>query len=68
MDRVCANCGTGLFYFNAEILPDLADMRSATYDEPEAIPAQVHIQVAERIKWMEHVHTRPQYERFPPFE
>ena len=34
-----ANCGTGLFYANANVLPGIVDIQSATYDDPEAVPA-----------------------------
>ncbi len=64
----CGNCGTGLFYFNAEILPGIVDVQSATYDDPDAVPARVHIQVAERIGWMANAHQLPQHERYPPRE
>ena len=30
----CADCGTGLFYINANILPGIIDIQSATYDDP----------------------------------
>lgn len=62
----CADCGTGLFYENAQMLPDLIDVQAATLDDPNAIPAQVHIQTAERLTWMEHAHTLPSFERYPP--
>ena len=61
----CADCGTGLFYTNAEILPGIIDVQSATYDDPDAVPAQAHIQVADRIRWMEHAHELPAFERYP---
>lgn len=64
----CPECGSGLFYFNADHLPGLIDIQSATCDDPSAIPAQAHIQVAERISWMEHAHTLPIYDRFPPVD
>lgn len=64
--RFCADCGTGLFYENANMLPGLIDIQSATYDDPDAVPAQAHIQVAERIRWMERAHELPVFERFPP--
>lgn len=64
--QFCPNCGTGLFYTNAEILPNLIDVQSATYDDPNAVPARIQIQVAERISWMEHVHELPAFERYPP--
>jgi len=64
----CGNCGTGLFYYNEEMLPGIVDIQSATYDAPGAVPARAHIQVAERIQWMESAHELPQYLRFPPQE
>ncbi len=66
--RFCADCGTGLFYDNAIMLPGLIDVQSATYDDPDAVPAKAHIQVAERIRWMERAHELPQFERFPPMD
>ena len=62
----CAACGTGLFYINTQMLPGIIDIQSATYDNPDAVPAQAHIQVAERIGWMERAHELPTFERFPP--
>lgn len=64
----CADCGTGLFYFNDVMLPGIIDIQSATYDNPDAVPAQVHIQLAERISWMERAHELPTFDRFPPME
>lgn len=64
--QFCPNCGTGLFYPNAEVLPGLIDVQSETYDEPDALPARVHIQVAERIGWMDRAHELPKYDRYPP--
>ena len=62
----CAECGTGLFYRNAEVLPGIVDIQSATYDNPDAVPAQVQIQVADRIGWMAEAHALPAFDRFPP--
>lgn len=45
---------------------DFIDIRSATYDDPDAVPAQVHIQVADRIGWMKNVHELPAFDRYPP--
>ena len=36
----------GLFYTNANVLPGIIDIQSATYDDPDAVPAMVHIQIA----------------------
>ncbi len=62
----CGDCGTGLFYRNAVNLPGLIDVQSGTFDDPEAIPAQVHIQTAERLTWMREAHTLPSFDRYPP--
>jgi hypothetical protein len=64
--QFCDNCGTGLFYVNAQILPGIVDVQSATNDDPNAVPARVHIQIADRIGWMERAHELPMFERFPP--
>ena len=61
----CPDCGTGLFYTNAVTLDGLIDVQSSTYDNPDAVPAQAHIQVAERIGWMARAHELPTFERFP---
>ena len=62
----CPDCGTGLFYVNDTVLPGIIDVQSATYDDPDAVPARAHIQVAERIKWMVQAHELPAFERYPP--
>jgi hypothetical protein len=65
MRSFCADCGTGLFYRNAEMLPGIVDIQSATLDDPEALPPTVQIQTAERLGWMQHAHELPAFERFP---
>lgn len=61
----CADCGTGLFYFNAVNLPGIADVQIATLDEPNAVAPQVHVQTAERLAWMEGAGKLPAFERYP---
>ena len=61
----CADCGTGLFYFNAINLPGIADVQSATLDDPDVIPPQIHVQTAERLAWMERAHELPAIARYP---
>ncbi|KQT49183.1 aldehyde-activating protein [Methylobacterium sp. Leaf456] len=61
----CGRCGTGLFYVNEKMLPGMIDVQTGTLDDPAALPPQVHIQVAERIAWMEDAHTLPRFERYP---
>jgi hypothetical protein len=62
--QFCGDCGTGLLYVNAQMLPGIVDVQSATYDDPDAVPARIHIQIAERIGWMERAHELPMFQRF----
>lgn len=61
----CADCGSGLFYTNEVVFPGMIDIQSATLDDPDAFPLQIHVQTAERIGWMENAHELPQFERYP---
>jgi hypothetical protein len=60
----CGDCGTSLFYINEKILPGLIDVQTGTLDEPNRLPAQVHVQTAERIAWMETAHDLPKFDRY----
>jgi hypothetical protein len=64
--QFCGDCSTGLFYNNAQNLPGIIDVQSATYDDPDLVPPRAHIQVAERIGWMEQAHNLPTFDRYPP--
>lgn len=61
----CGNCGTPLYFVNEEMLPGIVDIQSVTLDQPDAVPPQVQIQVAERRAWMADLESMPQFERFP---
>jgi hypothetical protein len=61
----CPDCGTGLFYYNDVALPGIADIQTATLDDPNAVAPQIHVQVAERISWMANAHELPAFERYP---
>ncbi len=61
----CAECGTGLFYTNDAIFPGRVDVQTATLDDPGKLPVQLHVQIADRIPWMEKAHELPMFERFP---
>lgn len=65
MRSFCPDCGTGLYFRNAEMLPGIVDIQSATLDNPDAFPAQVQIQTADRIGWMEKAHELRAFERYP---
>jgi hypothetical protein len=58
-------CGTSLFYVNEAVLPGMVDVQTGTLDDPSALPAQAHIQLAERIDWMTTAHELPVFERYP---
>ncbi|MEQ1538312.1 MAG: GFA family protein [Sphingorhabdus sp.] len=65
MRSFCSTCGTGIAYRNQEYLPGIVDIQSATLDDPDALPAGAHIQVAERIGWMAEAHSLPEFQRYP---
>jgi hypothetical protein len=65
MRSFCPDCGTGLFYRNADMLPGIVDIQAATLDDPSVFPAQCHIQTAERIDWMADAHTLTEFQRYP---
>lgn len=62
----CGDCGAGLFYVNLAVLPGVIDVQSATFDDPEMVAPQAHIQTAEQISWMKTAHQLPSFERYPP--
>lgn len=62
----CPECGTNRFYTNEQILPGITDVQIVTLDDPNTLPPNAHIQSAERIPWMAHVHELPTFDRYPP--
>jgi hypothetical protein len=65
MRSFCPDCGTGLFYTNAEYMPGVVEVQLATLDDPDSVPPTMHIQTAEEIGWMRSAHELPRVERFP---
>lgn len=63
--QFCGECGTNLFYINEQMLPGLIDVQTGTLDDPNALPAQAHIQTADEIGWMKTAHELPRFERYP---
>ena len=61
----CPNCGTSLFYLNAPMFPNEVDVQIATLDDPDAMPPQIQIQVADRIGWLTQLKDVPEFERYP---
>lgn len=65
MRSFCPKCGTGIAYRNADMLPGIVDIQSATLDDPAVFPLQCHIQTAERIDWLANADALPEFERYP---
>lgn len=63
--QFCGTCGTGLFYRNEAIFPDMVDVQTGTLDHPSALPPQAHIQMAEAPAWMAGAHELPKFNRYP---
>jgi hypothetical protein len=63
--QFCATCGTGLFYLNPVIFPGAIDIQTATLDDPEALPPQAHVQMAEAAPWMATLDKLPKFDRYP---
>lgn len=62
----CPTCGTSLFYANAQTLPGLIDVQSATLDDPEAAPPRLHVMGAERLSWTRRLEALPEFPHYPP--
>lgn len=65
MRSFCVDCGSGLFYRNAELLPGVVEVQSAALDDAGDLPPTMQIQVAERLGWMARAHELPEFQRFP---
>ena len=61
----CPRCGTGLFYRNAEALPGLVDIQSATFDDADAEAPAIQVQCADRLAWVTSIPDMPEFERYP---
>jgi hypothetical protein len=61
----CPQCGTSLFYTNEVVFPGKIDVLIATLDDPDLIPPEAQIQMAERIHWMDRLSDIPAFERYP---
>lgn len=61
----CGACGTGLYYINEHVLPGLVDVQTATLDDPEAFPPQLHVQVADALGWEAELDGLPRFDRYP---
>ena len=58
----CANCGTTLTYADAD-RPEVADVTTATFDNPDAFAPTKEIWLEEKIAWEAVDHARARYPR-----
>jgi len=58
----CGRCGTSLIYADAD-RPDLADVTTATFDNPDAFVPTKEIWLEQKITWESVDHTRLRYPR-----
>jgi hypothetical protein len=63
--QFCAKCGTSLFYFNEELMPGVADILTATLDDPDAYPPGAHVNMADAIAWEDGLEELPKFDHFP---
>lgn len=63
--QFCAVCGTGLLYTNAEMLPGITDIQSATLDTAADEVPGAQIQCAERLPWIDDLAGLHRFERYP---
>jgi hypothetical protein len=63
--QFCPSCGTGLFFRNAEAMPGIVDIQSATLDSAAEDAPQAQIQCAERLPWMVKLNELPEFEHYP---
>ena len=63
--KYCAACGTSLFYFNEALMPGVADILTATLDDPDSCPPGAHVNMADAIGWEAGLDELPKFARFP---
>jgi hypothetical protein len=61
----CGDCGTGLFYFNEQILPGIVDIQSVTLDDAAERVPQAHIQMGDCLPWESGLSELPTFDRYP---
>jgi hypothetical protein len=61
----CPDCGTGLLFTNAQTLPGITDIQTATLDSAAEELPQAQIQCADRLPWMEQLADLPEFARYP---
>ncbi len=63
--QFCGTCGTGLFYRNEAIFPGQIDIQAATLDDPDTLPPEARIQMADAPAWFARFDALPAFDRYP---
>ena len=63
--QFCAKCGTSLFYYNEALMPGVADILTATLDDPDSCPPGAHVNMADAVGWEAGLEELPKFARFP---
>lgn len=63
----CGRCGTTLS-FTADFIPGLIDLTIASFDDPAALPPQLHMWESKRLPWLELGDDLPRHSGLPPQE
>ena len=63
--QFCAKCGTSLFYYNEALMPGVADILTATLDDPDSCPPGAHVNMGDAIGWEARLEELPKLARFP---
>jgi len=61
----CPQCGTGLLYRNAAVLPGLVDIQTGTLDAPQDYAPDAQIMCKERLVWLDRVTSLPAFATYP---
>ncbi|MEO0501120.1 MAG: GFA family protein [Pseudomonadota bacterium] len=60
----CADCGTTLSY-QGDLIPGLIDITVGSLDDPDAFPAEAHVNDEQAVAWTRHVDDLPRFAVFP---
>ena len=63
--QFCAKCGTSLFYYTEALMPGVADILTATLDNPDSCPPGAHVNMADAVGWEAGLEELPKFARFP---
>jgi hypothetical protein len=65
--QFCGACGSYLVFLSKRF-PDEVSVNTASFDDPEAFPPEMHIYTASQISWLHIDDGLPRYEGYREFE